>query len=98
MKRTLINGLHLWQFEQWENEPSIKHFVTDRSTHANGKAFTLSYSSSPDKEAIRSNRQLLAAALGIQEQHLYLPSQVHKTRIVTVTRHTSKDELMETDA
>lgn len=100
MKKKSINGLHLWQFESLAKESSIKHFVTDRSSQANGngKEFTLSFSSSPDKEEIRHNRHLLAQAMGIPDAHLYFPSQVHKTRIVQVTSATAREELMETDA
>ena len=53
MKRALINDLHLWQFEGLGNEGSIKHFVTDRNTVNTGKGFTLSYSSSPDKNEVK---------------------------------------------
>ena len=98
MKRELINDLHLWQFETLGTEDSIKHFVTDRNTVNNGKGFTLSYSSSPDKNEVKENRRLLASAMGVEEHALFLPSQVHKTRIVHVSQQTSKDELMNTDA
>src|SRR5687768_9445501 len=98
MKKVEINGLHLWQFENLRKEGGIKHFVTDRSPDKHRRDFTLSFSSSPDKEEIRSNRRLLSSALSIQDDHLYLPSQVHKTRIVNVTRGISKEALMETDA
>jgi polyphenol oxidase len=36
--------------------------------------------------------------MDIEYSNLVFPSQVHKTRIVNVTRATSKEELMETDA
>jgi YfiH family protein len=98
MNRIRIQDLHLWQFENLQREPLIKHFVTDRNTNANGKEFTLSYSSSPDRELIRHNRHLLASALGISDAHLFFPSQVHQTKIVQVTPDTSIKELMETDA
>ncbi|HEY9049094.1 MAG TPA: peptidoglycan editing factor PgeF [Ohtaekwangia sp.] len=98
MKHATINGLNLWQFDSFSQEKSIKHFVTQRNSHVNGKEFTLSYSSSPDKAFVQHNRHLLAEAIGVADEHLYLPSQVHKTRVVHVTRHTTKDELMETDA
>ena len=98
MNRALINDLHLWQFEGLSNEDSIKHFVTDRNTVHTARGFTLSYSSSPDKNEVKENRRLLASAIGIEEHELFLPSQVHKTRIVHVSRKTTKDELMETDA
>ena len=98
MNKIAINGLHLWQFENLSMENSIKHFVTDRNSDPKGKHFTLSFSSLPDKEQIRNNRKHLATAMGISVDKLYMPSQVHKTRIVPVTSHTSKDELLETDA
>lgn len=98
MKRASINDLHLWQFDGLANEPSIKHFVTERNSVTEGKDFTLSFSSSPDKNEIRENRRRLAMAMGIDDNDLRFPSQVHKTRIVNVTRQTPKEELMETDA
>jgi YfiH family protein len=98
MKRTSINNLHLWQFDGLANETSIKHFVTERNTTTDGGEFTLSFSSSPDKNQIRENRRRLAIAMGIEDNDLRFPSQVHKTRIVHVTRQTTKEDLMETDA
>ncbi|AHM62281.1 YfiH family protein [Flammeovirgaceae bacterium 311] len=93
-----MNGLRLWQCESLSKEAAVKHFITDRSTAEEGKEFTLSYSSSPDREEIQTNRSRLAAAMGVGEHQLYLPSQVHKTNITRVSSHTEKQELMETDA
>jgi YfiH family protein len=98
MNRISINNLSLWQFENFAREKTIRHFVTEKDSNGSGGDFTLSFSSSPDKEHIRHNRKLLASALTIPENHLVFPSQVHKTRIVEVTPQTTKDELMETDA
>lgn len=98
MKKTALNGLELWQFDNLLREQAIKHFVSGRKPEQNGKEFTLSFSSSPDKEEIRNNRRMLAGAINIQSDHLYLPSQVHGTRIVNVTRQTAREELLETDA
>jgi len=98
MKNVRIKDLHLWQFDHLTQEPSIKHFVTDRNSNQHGKPFTLSYSSSPDREEILGNRMLLADAMGVQESELYFPSQVHETRIVRVTRKTTKDDVLQTDA
>lgn len=98
MKRAAINDTFLWQFDRLSREPGVRHFVTDRSSGGPDREFTLSYSSTPDKEAVRHNRALVAGALGIPAAHLFLPSQVHKTHIVEVTARTTKEELMETDA
>lgn len=98
MRSIKIGDLDLWQFENLSEESFIKHFVTDRNSNRDQNEFTLSYSSSPDKKIIHHNRALLAATMEIQERDLYFPSQVHKTRIVRVTRNTSKEELLETDA
>lgn len=98
MKKIRLHNLDLWQFESLAKEPAIKHFVTGRHAYSNGNAFTLSYSSSPDKEEIRNNRRVLATALGIQETRLYFPSQIHKTRVVNVTERTTSDALVGTDA
>jgi polyphenol oxidase len=98
MNRVQRNGLVLWEFSQLTLEPGIRHFVTERNSNPGGEEFTLSFSSDPDKEKIRQHRRLLAHALGVGETKLFFPSQVHKTRVVTVTENTTKEELAETDA
>jgi polyphenol oxidase len=98
MRRVLIDHLHLWKFDLFSKENGIDHFVTERQSNESGAEFTLSYSSSPDKELIRRNRHKLANAMGVDESRLVLPSQVHKTRIVNVTSNTTKSDVMETDA
>jgi polyphenol oxidase len=98
MRRILVDDLHLWKFDGLSKEKGIDHFVTERQSNKNGQEFTLSYSSSPDKELIRKNRHKLAIAMGVDESRLVLPSQVHKTRIVNVTAKTTKEDVMETDA
>jgi YfiH family protein len=98
MKKIPINGLNLWQFEKLAQENSIQHFVTDRSSNTADAEFTLSFSSSPDRTFIQQNRSLVAIAMGIESSSLYFPSQVHKTRILQVTKNTGKEELLETDA
>ncbi len=98
MKNILIKDLDLWQFDSLVNDTSVRHFVTDRNSRKHEKEFTLSYSSVPDRNEILKNRIALAEAMGISESNLYFPSQVHKTKIVNVTRQTSKDEVLETDA
>jgi YfiH family protein len=98
MKNVLIKDLQLWQFDSLTNEPSIKHFVTDRKSKHEEKEFTLSYSSVPDRNEVLQNRVLLAEAMSIPESSLYFPSQVHRTKIVNVDKQTSKDDVLETDA
>ena len=79
-------------------DPSIRHFVTDRKSGVNGTEFTLSFSSIPDKDLIRQNRAMVARVMDTDPAHLFFPSQVHLTRIVHVTKTTTKEELLETDA
>jgi YfiH family protein len=98
MQKINVGLTSFWQFESFLKEPAIRHFVSDRTSGNDNTEFTLSFSSSPDKELIRRNRGLVASSLGIAADQLYFPSQVHKTRIVKVTEQTSKNELMETDA
>lgn len=88
----------MWQFENLNRIPIVKHFVTERNTLESGEPFTLSYSSTPDKALVARNRNLLATALGIADSSLFMPSQVHKTRIVHVTPETPKTDLSDTDA
>lgn len=98
MKKIPFNGLELWQFESFVQHASIRHFVTDRSSHSHEGEFSLSLSSSPDRTMILRNRGLLASAMGVEDSELYFPSQVHKTRILQVSRNTAREELLETDA
>jgi YfiH family protein len=96
MKRDLINGLYLWRFENLSLQSRVRHFVTDRNT--GGTEFTLSLSSTPDKEKVRIHRRELASSLGIGDDALYFPSQVHGTRIVQVTAETDRNTLKDADA
>ena len=98
MRNVVRNGLSLWEFDSLSAQTGIRHFVTDRNTNPLGEPFTLSYSSTPDRELVVKNRRLLAQAMQVEEHALFLPSQVHKTHIVHVTPATTKDELKETDA
>lgn len=98
MRNVVRNGLSLWEFDSLSAQSGIRHFVTDRNTNPQGEPFTLSYSSTPDRALVVNNRRLLAEAMLVGEQALFLPSQVHKTRIVNVTPDTRKEELLETDA
>lgn len=97
MNRTLINNLHLWQFENLFGENAICHFVSDRNSRKDYE-FTLSLSSTPDRSLVTSNRRFLAEAMNVSEHQLYFPSQVHGTRIVNVDSKTPREMLMETDA
>ena len=63
-----INNLHLWQFDNLRGG-GIHHFVTDRSS-SEGKEFTLSYSSHPDRNFVDSNRHELAEAMGVEPSQL----------------------------
>lgn len=98
MKRVSFDHLHIWQFENLSQQKSIRHFVTERLPVKQGNEFTLSYSSSPDRNEIENNRNALASAMGVAPSKLFFPSQVHLTRIVNITSQTPKSELMETDA
>ena len=96
MQRHNVNELKLWQFDNLTREKTVRHFVTDRNTGDN--EFTLSLSSTPDKEKVRRHRRELAGAMGIGEHELFFPSQVHGTRILEVSANTTKEDLLETDA
>jgi YfiH family protein len=93
-----INGLDLWQFENFLAYKTIKHFVTDRKSYPSEDGFTLSLSSLPDRSQVLHNRSLVADAMEIDHADLYFPSQVHKTRILHVTRNTDREHLLDTDA
>jgi polyphenol oxidase len=96
MTRELVNGLHLWQFENLKREMDVAHYVSDRNTGA--REFTLSLSSTPDRESVMRNREQLASALGIDGTKLFFPSQVHGTTIVNVHHGLARESLQNTDA
>lgn len=98
MKKVAINGLDLWQFDLLARASGINHFVTDRNSARAEKEFTLSFSSSPDRAEILANRSLVATAMGVADVNLFMPSQVHKTNIVCVTKDTAREALFDTDA
>ena len=98
MKRNLVHGLHLWQFDNLSRESAVRHFVTERMPVHDGKEFTLSLSSSPHRDEIVANRNVLAKAMDIDHSKLFFPSQVHLTNIVRVQAHTPKSSLHDTDA
>lgn len=98
MQTVKFPKLQLWQFDNLASEQQLNHFVTGRRSNPEGSEFTLSLSSTPDKELIHANRTLLAEAMGIKSHELFFPSQIHKTGIVRVTRSTPKEELTDTDA
>ncbi len=97
MRRISFSNISFWQFDHLARERAIRHFVSER-TAADGTEFSLSFSSSPDRNLIESNRMHLAAAMGVPASKVFFPSQVHKTRIVEVTASLSREALMETDA
>lgn len=96
MTRQSINGLYLWQFENLSSLPGIRHYVSERKTA--GDEFTLSLSSSPDKDKVRTYRSRIAHALDVSPERMFFPSQVHGTTILKVTARTTKEELLDTDA
>jgi polyphenol oxidase len=98
MNRLNINGLNLWKFDNLSREAEVEHYVSDRDAANDGVPFTLSLSSSPDKELVRRNRARIATAMGIEPSELYFPSQIHETRIVHVTKGMDKSILKDTDA
>jgi polyphenol oxidase len=98
MKREYVNGLNLWKFDNLSRQAGVEHYVSDRDAANDGAAFTLSLSSSPDKESVRRNRARIAHAMGVDPEDLYFPSQVHETRVVNVTKGMDKSVLKDTDA
>jgi YfiH family protein len=98
MKKIHLSDLDLWQFENLSGEKNVNHFVSDRNAFPKRNDFTLSLSSSPDKDFVATNRSLVATSMSIESNKLFFPSQVHQTRIVNVTSNTEKDELLDTDA
>jgi polyphenol oxidase len=98
IKQIIKGRLQLWQFACLEEREELRHFVSDRNSLPGGPEFTLSYSSTPDAETVRSNRNLLAAAMELAPEALFFPSQVHGTGIVAVNRQTPKEALAQTDA
>ena len=82
MKRINLGELNLWQFDNLSTERNVNHFVSDRNAFPLRNDFTLSLSSTSDKDFVKNNRNLVAAAMNIGNNKLFFPSQVHETRIV----------------
>ena len=91
-------GLGWWRFPRLAQVAGIDHFVTDRHSGGNGQEFTLSLSSTPHREEVLHNRSRLAEALGVSNDRLHFPSQVHGTNVVQVTANTRPENLHDTDA
>jgi polyphenol oxidase len=92
-----IGNLQLWQFRRLSEEKNINHFVSDRKSF-DDVDFNLSYSTSPDPNLVKVNRTLLAKAMGLNFDQLYIPRQVHKDQVLKVDVTTTVDALDETDA
>jgi hypothetical protein len=91
-------GLGLWRFPRLAQVAGIDHFVSDRHSGGNGADFTLSLASSPHREEVMQNRSRVARALGVENDRLYFPTQVHGTRVVQVTPNTRWEDLQAADA
>jgi YfiH family protein len=98
MHKITSHNISLWQFDNLSQHARINHFVSDRHGLRPHEEFTLSLSSTPNKTLVLENRRQLASAMGLSEQKLYFPSQVHKTNIVNVTSATNVSDVRETDA
>jgi len=98
MERVQFGDVGLWQFERLRKEKSVRHFVTDRQSVAGEAEFTMSLSSTPDRDFVLRNRMRVAEALQIDQSRLFLPSQVHGVNVAEVTRNTDKTQLANTDA
>jgi polyphenol oxidase len=98
MRKIHLGALDLWQFDNLSHEKAIGHFVSDRNAVQGRNDFTLSLSSSPDKDFVKNNRSMVANAMSIDNSKLFFPSQVHQTRIVNVDSNTDRSTLTDTDA
>ncbi len=98
MKKVSLTPLQIWQFENLRLQANVNHFVSDRNSNPQRNDFTLSLSSSPDKDFVRHNRLMISQAMGIDRDKLFLPSQVHETKIVNVNSQTRRELLLDTDA
>jgi hypothetical protein len=98
MQLVTHRGLDLWQFEGLADEKAIRHFITSRRVPQSANEFTLSYSSTPNRDLVEQHRKKLAEAIGVTASNLFIPSQVHGTNIAVVNTETVKDDIMETDA
>lgn len=92
-----IRDLKLWQFTSLSEQKNVNHFVSDRKSFDDAD-FNLSYSTSPDPNLVKVNRERVAKAMGLTFDQLYIPRQVHKDHILKVDGTTTSDALEETDA
>ncbi len=98
MKLVKKKQLRLWQLEHFGSGDAIDHFVTERHSFSDEEEFNISFSTSPDPAVVRKHRALLAEAMGVSEDRLFLPKQVHADHIVRVNAMTSHDLVADTDA
>ncbi len=92
-----IGSLKLWQFTSLSKEKNINHFVSDRKSFDDDD-FNLSYSTSPDPQLVKLNRERVAKTMGVAFDQLYIPRQVHKDHVLKVDARTTANALEETDA
>jgi hypothetical protein len=93
----VIGNLRLWQFAKLLETKNTIHFVSDRKAF-DDTDFNLSYSTSPDPIIVKENRSLLAKAMGVTYETLYIPKQVHQDHVLKVDDKTTAAALAETDA
>jgi polyphenol oxidase len=92
-----IGNLKLWHFTILSVQKNINHFVSDRKSFDDDD-FNLSYSTSPDPNLVKLNRERVAKTMGVTFDQLYIPRQVHKDHVLKVDATTTADALEETDA
>ena len=93
MRKRIINNLPLWQFDISSEEKSIRHFVSGREggiTSGEKGSLNLSYNVGDQPENVLHNRTALANAMGIEEESLIFPKQVHGNDVVHVMSENTK--------
>ena len=85
MRRTIeSNQIEVSRFPGWDGYRDISHFVTTRHGGVSRGAFAtlnLGIHTPDNPESVRKNITLLAGAIGIAPERIYMPRQTHGDRI-----------------
>lgn len=87
MKEFPNDKVKMLQFPGLNGDCNISHFITTRHggvSKGNYASFNPGEFSGDDTEAVRLNRELLSAAIGIPPENIYAPYQIHEAGIFAI--------------
>ncbi|MFO8236298.1 MAG: peptidoglycan editing factor PgeF [Bacteroidales bacterium] len=81
-------NIPLWRFEHLLQHEEISHYVSSREggvSAGNYATLNLGYTSGDVQESVDENRNRLATALGITDNNLVFPQQIHSSNIYLIS-------------